>query len=778
MKNVKNIVKSKIEKITEISKDRRMLVMAIVFIVAFSGGFTILLEHPGSSGIRVEHSPPSGPSPETSFIVTASASQNPIDANESVKFSVSPNDSASYSFQYDLWTLNPSGSYNSTILTGSTSNFSYAFNGKGNYSVVWSVVAKSTNSVEQVIYNESVHRDPIISASASTNITKLGKPISFTGSVEYGVSPYHYSWECSTNGIDFSTISTAANPSLYFNTTGTYYIYFILADTGGYTDSSNWITIHVYLPPLVSISTSHSPSDVGVPVQFNATPSGGSGVYAYEYTLYDGQSSSSSILLSGTSNTFSYAFFSQGNYLLSWEVTSSNLTGNSSIIESVNNDPTVSISENKTTTDSGNPIGFASSVQGGTSPYYYSWYSRSSGESNYSLMSTNANPSFYFNTTGTYFVYASLRDGSGYRVNSSIVAITVNPLMSGNLSLSPSIAIYGNPEIKTFLPISGGSGGLKVNWFTNYSGGYTTCCPLNPTNPFSVTYQFSINTRSNYSIGARIHDSAGSVLVVCASFRVVPSTIKITPHVPAQVPQNSVISLSAQASSFIGPNVTVMGYSWVINNKTFSGKTISYDFTSAGIYHIFVSAWGSYQGSNDSNTTEVNITSLPPSSTPNIVIMPLETNVSGGIDFSYWVTFHNNTSFSAAFITVGGTTYQPSNMSMFSNGTVHISKSVRFSTLQEGSYSMNLQVINNQSQQKDSNITFSVSLQQSGTFSIYSIANFFGGYYNFLAFVATIASLVIAYVGLQSDKRPPVININENGKNVEYQLSGKRVGKR
>lgn len=98
--------------------------------------------------------------------------------------------------------------------------------------------------------------------------------------------------------------------------------------------------------------------------------------------------------------------------------------------------------------------------------------------------------------------------------------------------------------------------------------------------------------------------------------------------------------------------------------------------------------------------------------------------------------------------------------------------------MQAGTYHISLEIINNQSQEKNSNATFIIPLAQSGTFSIYTISAFFGGYYNFLIFLATVASLLITYVGIKSSKTPPVININENGRQVKYQLSGKRIGKR
>ena len=520
--------------------------------------------------------------------------------------------------------------------------------------------------------------------------------------------------------------------------------------------------------PSVSISSSANAADVGNPVNFTAHASGGSCTYEYNYTMYDGETTSSPVLLSGTSSSFIYRFSGIGSYLVTWKVESVGVTVNSSIIESINSDPTISVSENKTVTDVGNPIAFSSSSSGGTSPYYYTWYDRLANSSCYSILSTSQNPIYKFLSSGSYFVILSTRDASGYVVNSSLISIDVYPQLTGNISLSPSVLPLPNQTVEGQVILSGGSGVSQQNivWTEGFS---------DMSGSFVQSQSWSIGC---HLIEAVVTDNSGSILTLQAHLKVYPNSIRVEPKVVRDVPEHTPISLSANAYSFVGPNVTISGYIWNIQGSLISGRNISYEVGNPGIYQITITAWGYIGLSNDSNTTEVNVSVIASSTTPNIVINSGESSITGGFVFTFWVSFYNGSSYSAAFISLAGTTYQPSNISERSNGTVFISKHVYFSSLQAGHYSISIEVYDNQSQNRNASESFAVPLDGSATVSIYTIASFFGGYYNLLIFVATVASLGIAYAGIRTGKSPPVINIKENGKQVKYQLTGKRIGKR
>ena len=101
--------------------------------------------------------------------------------------------------------------------------------------------------------------------------------------------------------------------------------------------------------------------------------------------------------------------------------------------------------------------------------------------------------------------------------------------------------------------------------------------------------------------------------------------------------------------------------------------------------------------------------------------------------------------------------------------------SIQDSNYAPGTQDIYFTVINNDSQTNTVNSTFVISLSQSNQISIYSIANFFGGFYNFLIFIATVGALVIGYASFRESKRPPVIDLTQNGKTTAFQLEGKKI---
>ena len=163
-------IKDKIEKIAKFRKDRRVLVLAIILMVAFSGGSAVLLASSGNTGNGGEHYI----TPATSISISISASQNPVDANMSVTFNASPKctSSSSFTYKYYLYGWYPPSGIKTCIDSGFSDSFTYKFTSAEKYSVVWNVNSGGTGSAT---YNGTVLRDPLISASASTSTTEPGE---------------------------------------------------------------------------------------------------------------------------------------------------------------------------------------------------------------------------------------------------------------------------------------------------------------------------------------------------------------------------------------------------------------------------------------------------------------------------------------------------------------------------------------------------------------------------------------------------------------------------
>ena len=112
----------------------------------------------------------------------------------------------------------------------------------------------------------------------------------------------------------------------------------------------------------------------------------------------------------------------------------------------------------------------------------------------------------------------------------------------------------------------------------------------------------------------------------------------------------------------------------------------------------------------------------------------------------------------------------------YSNGSVFVNVSIQDSSYAPGTQDICFTVIDNNSQTNTVNNTFVISIAQSNQISIYTIANFFGGFYNFIILLATVGALIIGYAGLKESKEPPVIQVKESdGKTASYRVQGKKI---
>ncbi|PYB68293.1 hypothetical protein DMB44_04410 [Thermoplasma sp. Kam2015] len=296
---------------------------------------------------------------------------------------------------------------------------------------------------------------PYATISASTTTPDAGQSVSFSSSLPSGVS-YSYQWYLNGNAVSGATGSSYSfTPS----SPGSYSVY-LEATENGYSFSSNTVTISANSDPSISISSNRNPSDAGQTVDFSTSVSGGTGSYTtYGYVLYDGTSTSDSQLASGSSSSFSYTFSSAGQYLLHYSVTDSNgYTASTSITQTVNTDPSVSIASSQNPTDSGRTVEFTSSVSGGTPGYSYSW---SVDGNSYNTKDINVS----FSSSGSYGVDLTVTDSAGYSVSQSITE-TVNSDPTVSASSNVSSADVGYPIEFSSTP-SGGTGSYSYSWTLN-----------------------------------------------------------------------------------------------------------------------------------------------------------------------------------------------------------------------------------------------------------------------------------------------------------------------
>ncbi|MGC8848242.1 MAG: thermopsin family protease [Conexivisphaera sp.] len=319
------------------------------------------------------------------------------------------------SLAYNLTTYHPQ--YNGTVYLPPAA--------AGRYVLRVEVVDAVGNEANSSAYVE-VNPVPTVRISASSGVTDVGVPVSFSSSIKGGTPPYTYTWY-----LDGRPVGSSGNYTLSPPSPGTYSLQVVVVDSAGYSIPSNVISISVNPDPTVSIYVSTNVTDVGISVQLSALVSGGTPPYTYTWYL-DGRPV-------GSSGNYTLNPASQGTYSSYVAVTDSvgyNASTSPASI-TVNPDPTVSISVNTSSNNflySNDIAAASSSVRGGTPPYTYTWYLNGFPVAN----TTSPRYTYVLTTMGRNVLQMKVEDSAGYVAQSSEVTVdfTYNYL---NIGLMASI---------------------------------------------------------------------------------------------------------------------------------------------------------------------------------------------------------------------------------------------------------------------------------------------------------------------------------------------------
>ncbi|WMT49953.1 MAG: PKD domain-containing protein [Thermoplasmatales archaeon] len=431
--------------------------------------------------------------------VSITSSQNPTDAGNSVTFTASETGGTG-AISY-AWTINGASE-------GSGSTLSYSFSSSGTYTVDVTVTDSDSHTATYSL-SETVYSDPSVSVSSSQNPTDIGNSVTFTASASGGSGSYTYQWYLNSASISGATSSTYTTS---FSSSGTEEFYVIIHDSVGNSAQSSTLDETVNVDPSVSISSSQNPTDVGNSVTFTASATGGTGSYSYQW--YVGGTAVSG----ATSSSYTTSFSSSGTdsvYVIIHDGLGDSATS-STISETVNTDPSVSISSSQNPTDVGNSVTFTASVKGGTSSYSYAWTINGASQSSTSSAFSNS-----FASAGNYYVNVTVTDSLGDKATYSLKEVVYSdPSVSVSSSQNPTDV--GNSI--TFKSLgSGGYGAIGLAGATVY--------PITLSGVPSGTgyYQqlLTISNPSNYGIntnGSNIEFSAQNGTLLYAWIQSISST--------------------------------------------------------------------------------------------------------------------------------------------------------------------------------------------------------------------------------------------------------------
>jgi len=233
-----------------------------------------------------------------------------------------------------------------------------------------------------------------------------------------------------------------------------------------------------------SMSLTPGATDVGRVVIFSATASGGTGIYAYNWSFGDGASDRSA-------NTF-HAYTAPRTYpVVLWVNDSAGASAKRLGNVTVNPLPVGSASVSPAATDVGSLVGFSGAVTGGTAPLSYAW--NFDDESS----STALRPNHTYGRPGKFTVTFTATDAVGATTSASI-AITVNPQLVFTPTASTNRPTTAD-DVSFNVELSGGTPPFTYDWAFGDSGRSTA---QNTTHRFRAPGVYNVHLTVTDAVGA------------------------------------------------------------------------------------------------------------------------------------------------------------------------------------------------------------------------------------------------------------------------------------
>jgi PKD repeat protein len=256
---------------------------------------------------------------------------------------------------------------------------------------------------------------------------------------------------------------------------------------GAFSGVSNVVQVHVVgaLPrgggPLsTSATATPAATDLGLATSLSSGVTGGWPAYATNWNYGDGTFGT------GTGSPVSHTYSAVGTYTATVFVNDSRgAFASSSTTVTINPDPTVVVSANRTTLLAGGHVSFNATTTGGTPAFRYVWRFDDGAVSN------KANPSVAFASPGTYVVVAWANDSVGSPTTGT-VTITVQAVPGPLTATATASSVYGPaPLTVTFNgTATGGRPAYSFSW--NFGDGSPTSSQRNPAHTFATAGTYDV----------------------------------------------------------------------------------------------------------------------------------------------------------------------------------------------------------------------------------------------------------------------------------------------
>ncbi len=310
-----------------------------------------------------------------------------------------------------------------------------------------------------------------------------GQSVTLTSNPSSGTPPYSIQWYSSAS---CGTAITGATSSTYVAspTATTVYTYQV-TDSASNVACSSSDTVTVNPMPSATASATPAPADVGVPVAFTGSVSGGTAPVTYLWHFGDGSTSS-------TTQNPTHAYATLGTYVARlWTNDSVGGSSTVSLTIGVNPVPTLTASVTPSTGDALSPVAFHALVSGGSTPVSVAWIF---GDG---IHATGAFTNHTYNARGNYTVHAWANDSAGQTATATVTVVVNAALTTPTLSASPSPTDVGMPA--TFAAAFwGGTPAYTTTW--KFGDGLSGT---------GTNLQHTFGTAGTFTVRCWVNDSGG-----------------------------------------------------------------------------------------------------------------------------------------------------------------------------------------------------------------------------------------------------------------------------
>jgi PKD repeat protein len=507
--------------------------------------------------------------------------------------------------------------------SGTASTFSSSFAVKGTYNVTLTVTDHNgkTASAFHLISISSTPLTVSITGPTSGSVNTL---LSFSSTVSGGTSPYTYAWAV-TGGNPSS--GTAASFSTSFAVKGTYNVTLTVTDHNGATKTAfQLVTIS---PSLLASSVSGpTTGTVNQLLSFTSSVTGGTSPYSYAWAVTGGSPAS------GTSAGFSTSFAVKGTYNVTLAVTDHNGATNTAF-------QLVTISPLQLTASISGPasgtvnqvLAFNAVVNGGTSPYTYSWVAVGGSPSSGTLASFSTS----FAVKGTYTVNVTVTDHNG-AVARAFQREIISPLA---LTVSINGPTVGNVNTAYSFTsnVSGGTSPYSYAWAV--AGG-------NPASTTAASFTTTFAVKGTYNITLTVTDQNGKTAPAFHIFIITGSTLVASISGPTSGSVNSLLSFTSTVSGGTSPYT----YAWTAtggNPASGTASTFSTTYAVKGTYTVSLTV----TDHNGASATASQMLNISPSPLTASISGPAASTVGSTLSFTSTVS-GGTTPYSYSWTVTGG----------------------------------------------------------------------------------------------------------------------------